>query len=269
VISAAQRDRVLGYLELARAEGGTFATGGGVDETRPRGFWVRPTVIAGLGNDARVAREEIFGPVLTVIPHDGDDDAVRIANDSDYGLLRVVRLRLGSSARRLVATGIRHRHYSPSTAGRHGHAAARRPLRRATRSPGIRPRDGRRRASRSKPETKLVAGDGRERRDGSRRHVGSRRSRSSRCRAGLRRGVRGAHGRRMGAAVVVAGPHVEAARTGRRPSWSRRRAGRSSSAPTSRTQRRPPLRGRAVASSAASTTWSTTPPSTATWRSTC
>jgi len=86
VISAAQRDRVLGYLDLARAEGGRFATGGGVDETRPRGFWVRPTVVAGLGNDARVAREEIFGPVLTVIPHDGDDDAVRLANDSDYGL---------------------------------------------------------------------------------------------------------------------------------------------------------------------------------------
>jgi aldehyde dehydrogenase (NAD+) len=86
VISAAQRDRVLGYLDLARAEGGTFATGGGVDETRPRGFWVKPTVVAGLGNDARVAREEVFGPVLTVIPHDGDDDAVRLANDSDYGL---------------------------------------------------------------------------------------------------------------------------------------------------------------------------------------
>jgi aldehyde dehydrogenase (NAD+) len=86
VISAAQRDRVLGYLDLARAEGGTFATGGGVDETRPRGFWVKPTVVAGLGNDARVAREEVFGPVLTVIPHDGDDDAVRPANDSDYGL---------------------------------------------------------------------------------------------------------------------------------------------------------------------------------------
>jgi aldehyde dehydrogenase (NAD+) len=86
VISAAQRDRVVGYLELARAEGGTFATGGGVDESRPQGFWVQPTVIAGLGNDARVAREEIFGPVLTVIPHDGDDDAVRLANDSDYGL---------------------------------------------------------------------------------------------------------------------------------------------------------------------------------------
>jgi len=86
VISAAQRDRVLGYLGLARAEGGRFAAGGGTDETKDGGFWIRPTVIAGLDNSARVAREEIFGPVLTVIGHDGDDDAVAIANDSEYGL---------------------------------------------------------------------------------------------------------------------------------------------------------------------------------------
>jgi aldehyde dehydrogenase (NAD+) len=85
VISAAQRERVRSYLDLARAEGATFATGGDVDESRP-GFWVEPTVIAGLGNSSRVAREEIFGPVLVVIPHDGDGDAVRIANDSEYGL---------------------------------------------------------------------------------------------------------------------------------------------------------------------------------------
>jgi aldehyde dehydrogenase (NAD+) len=85
VISAAQRDRVRSYLDVARAEGATFATGGDVDESRA-GYWVEPTVIAGLGNSSRVAREEIFGPVLVVIPHDGDDDAVRIANDSEYGL---------------------------------------------------------------------------------------------------------------------------------------------------------------------------------------
>ncbi len=84
LISAAQRDRVAGYLELAEAEGGRFATGGSVLE-RP-GFWVEPTVVAGLSPESRVAREEIFGPVLVVLAHDGDDDAVRLANDSDYGL---------------------------------------------------------------------------------------------------------------------------------------------------------------------------------------
>ncbi|OBK24323.1 aldehyde dehydrogenase [Mycobacterium asiaticum] len=86
LISARQRDRVQSYLDSATAEGGTFAAGGGRPADRPVGFYIEPTVIAGLGNDARVAREEIFGPVLTVIAHDGDDDAVRIANDSPYGL---------------------------------------------------------------------------------------------------------------------------------------------------------------------------------------
>jgi aldehyde dehydrogenase (NAD+) len=86
VISARQRDRVQGYLDSAIAEGGTFACGGGRPADRATGFFIEPTVIAGLTNDARVAREEVFGPVLTVIAHDGDDDAVRIANDSPYGL---------------------------------------------------------------------------------------------------------------------------------------------------------------------------------------
>jgi aldehyde dehydrogenase (NAD+) len=86
VISARQRDRVQGYLDSAVAEGGTFACGGGRPAGRDVGFFIEPTVIAGLGNDARVAREEIFGPVLTVIAHDGDQDALRIANDSPYGL---------------------------------------------------------------------------------------------------------------------------------------------------------------------------------------
>ena len=84
VISAVQRDRVAAYLDLAVAEGGTFATGGRVIEQG--GFWVEPTVVAGLDNSSRLAQEEIFGPVLVVIAHDGDDDAVRIANDSPYGL---------------------------------------------------------------------------------------------------------------------------------------------------------------------------------------
>ena len=84
VISQAQRDRVESYLRLAEQDGGTFATGGHVIDRD--GWWVEPTVVAGLSNASRVAQEEIFGPVLVVIPHDGDDDAVRIANESPYGL---------------------------------------------------------------------------------------------------------------------------------------------------------------------------------------
>jgi aldehyde dehydrogenase (NAD+) len=84
VISQVQRDRVATYLRLAEAEGGTFATGGQVIEQD--GYWIEPTVVAGLDNSSRLAQEEIFGPVLVVIAHDGDDDAVRIANESAYGL---------------------------------------------------------------------------------------------------------------------------------------------------------------------------------------
>ena len=84
VISARQRDRVESYLASAKDDGGRFACGGG--RVPGPGFWIEPTVIAGLTNDARAAREEIFGPVLVVLAHDGDDHAVAIANDSPYGL---------------------------------------------------------------------------------------------------------------------------------------------------------------------------------------
>lgn len=89
VISAIQQQRVQRYIDLAVEEGGTIITGGGTrapSDELAGGFWIEPTVIAGLDNNARVAREEIFGPVLVVIAHDGDEDAIRIANDSDYGL---------------------------------------------------------------------------------------------------------------------------------------------------------------------------------------
>ncbi|MGE5290898.1 MAG: aldehyde dehydrogenase [Micromonosporaceae bacterium] len=86
LISARQRARVEDYLRLALAEGGSFACGGGRPAGRERGFWIEPTLITGLGNGARAAREEIFGPVLVIVAHDGDDDAVRLANDSPYGL---------------------------------------------------------------------------------------------------------------------------------------------------------------------------------------
>ena len=86
LVSARQRDRVEGYLKLAIEEGGSFALGGGRPHGLDGGFFLEPTLIVGVGNDARVAQEEIFGPVLVVIPFDDDDDAVALANDSAYGL---------------------------------------------------------------------------------------------------------------------------------------------------------------------------------------
>ena len=106
VISQVQRDRVAAYLRLAQVEGGTFATGGSVIEQD--GYWVEPTVVAGLDNTSRLAQEEIFGPVLVVIAHDGDDDAVRIANESAYGLSGSVEsgsLERARSVARRIRTG--------------------------------------------------------------------------------------------------------------------------------------------------------------------
>lgn len=86
LVSAAQRERVTGYLEIGRQEGATAAIGGGRPAGFDRGYFVEPTVLVGVTNDMRVAREEIFGPVVVVIPYDDVDDAVAIANDSPYGL---------------------------------------------------------------------------------------------------------------------------------------------------------------------------------------
>ncbi|HEY2190874.1 MAG TPA: aldehyde dehydrogenase [Actinomycetospora sp.] len=84
--SSAQRDRVEGYIAKGVSEGGKIAAGGKRPEQFDHGWFVSPTVFAGLDNNATIAQEEIFGPVLTVIPYENDDDAVRIANDSDFGL---------------------------------------------------------------------------------------------------------------------------------------------------------------------------------------
>jgi aldehyde dehydrogenase (NAD+) len=86
VISARQRERIEGYLQSALDEGGTFAAGGGRSPKFERGYFIDPTLVVGLDNSATVAREEIFGPVLTVLTYDGDDEAVAIANDSPFGL---------------------------------------------------------------------------------------------------------------------------------------------------------------------------------------
>ena len=84
-VSARQRDRVEGYIALGCAEGATVATGGG-RPTFDRGFYVQPTVFSDVDNRMRIAQEEIFGPVLVVIPFDDDADAARIANESQFGL---------------------------------------------------------------------------------------------------------------------------------------------------------------------------------------
>jgi aldehyde dehydrogenase (NAD+) len=87
MVTAGQRRTVRGYIEEGQAEGATLVAGGaGPPKDLDRGFYVRPTVFSAVSPDMVIAREEIFGPVLVVIPADSDDEAVLIANDSDYGL---------------------------------------------------------------------------------------------------------------------------------------------------------------------------------------
>src|SRR6202453_2958405 len=81
-----QRDRVEGYIAKGIADGATLATGGGRPKDLDRGWYVEPTVFGNVDNRSVIAQEEIFGPVLSVIPADDEDDAVRIANDTIYGL---------------------------------------------------------------------------------------------------------------------------------------------------------------------------------------
>jgi len=84
LVSEDQMDRVLGYLDVGRQEGVDVRLGGSRSGTC--GFFVEPTVIAGLDPRARLAQEEIFGPVVGFIPFDTEDEALRIANDTEYGL---------------------------------------------------------------------------------------------------------------------------------------------------------------------------------------
>jgi aldehyde dehydrogenase (NAD+) len=89
--SAAQLQRVRGYIEAGVEEGAKLLTGGtDAPEGLDRGYFVRPTVFSEVTNDMTIAREEIFGPVLSILPYDTEEEAVRIANDSDYGLAGAV-----------------------------------------------------------------------------------------------------------------------------------------------------------------------------------
>ena len=86
LITRAHMEKVLGYIEAGRAEGARAVVGGGRVREDSGGYFVAPTIFDGATNQMRIAREEIFGPVLSVIEFDGEDEAIAIANDTEYGL---------------------------------------------------------------------------------------------------------------------------------------------------------------------------------------
>lgn len=102
VISQRQLNRVLNYIEIGRQEGARLLAGGHARPDKGSGFFVEPTCFVDVDNSMRIAQEEIFGPVLSVIPFDDDEDAIRIANDSLYGLGGYV---FGSMERAMAIAG--------------------------------------------------------------------------------------------------------------------------------------------------------------------
>jgi aldehyde dehydrogenase (NAD+) len=108
VVSAEQLDRVAGYLAIGHEQGARALAGGArlTEGALARGYFVAPTVFAGVSDDMRIAREEIFGPVLSALPFDDITDAIRRANDTPYGLGSGVWSRNVSTVHR-VARGLR------------------------------------------------------------------------------------------------------------------------------------------------------------------
>jgi aldehyde dehydrogenase (NAD+) len=86
LVSKKQMQRVLSYIEIGKQEGATLLCGGNARPDKGSGWFVEPTCFVDVTNDMRIAQEEIFGPVLVVIPFEDDEDAIRIANDTPYGL---------------------------------------------------------------------------------------------------------------------------------------------------------------------------------------
>ena len=124
LVAQRQQERVRGYIEAGKSEGARLVVGGAdMPDGLDTGWYVRPTLFSDADNDMRIAREEIFGPVLTVISYRDEDEAIRIANDTEYGLA-------GS-----VFTADVDRGYGVAASGAVGHVRRQRGLHHGSRGP--------------------------------------------------------------------------------------------------------------------------------------
>ena len=118
VVSELQWNKIQGYIRKGIEEGATLATGGpGRPDGLPKGYYVRPTVFADVSNEMTIAREEIFGPVLVLIPYKDEAEAVAIANDSPFGLAAYVSSADRERAKRVarqIRAGMVHVNMAPA-----------------------------------------------------------------------------------------------------------------------------------------------------------
>jgi betaine-aldehyde dehydrogenase len=108
LVASRQRDRVEGYIATAQKEGGKIAVGGGRPASQSKGWYVEPTLVIDVDPKHTIAQEEVFGPVVSVLAYDTPEDAIRIANDSDFGLSGSVftaDVQAGIDVARKVRTG--------------------------------------------------------------------------------------------------------------------------------------------------------------------